>query len=423
MIFRNSMLLAFFSILSVLLAIVRDRLLAVYIGVGPALDVYNASFRIPDFLYGIFLSFITAATIVPFLTKENKNGDIIESEKRFSSIFFFFSLSISFLIIIAIITIPYFARFIVPGFDDEQIKLFISMSRLVMIQPLLLGVSSLISCFAQLKNEFVFYGLAPLGYSLGIIVGIVFFYKEFGAYGLAIGVVFGAALSLAIQAFSLRNHEFSIKKNHFHLNHIKELFHLVMPRSATNIISQLRVLFLTAFATTLGPGVLSAFLFAQRITDAISQVTAQSVGTASLPTLSREYEENRISEHERLVYKYSKLLFFTAVVISVTVFFLRDFVVALLYGRNPANELIATFLISFLIILPFSMVSSYLVIGFYSMKKTGKVFVGNLTATILAIVVCLYFKDRGIVSLMYGVVSYYVTSYLIYLFFYSRNQK
>ena len=46
MIFKNSVLLAFFSVLSLLLAIVRDRLLAMYVGVGPALDVYNASFRI-----------------------------------------------------------------------------------------------------------------------------------------------------------------------------------------------------------------------------------------------------------------------------------------------------------------------------------------------------------------------------------------
>ena len=41
MIVRNSILLAFFSGISLLLGIVRDRLLAEYVGVGPVLDVYK----------------------------------------------------------------------------------------------------------------------------------------------------------------------------------------------------------------------------------------------------------------------------------------------------------------------------------------------------------------------------------------------
>ncbi len=414
------MLLAFFSVLSVLLAIVRDRLLAVYVGVGPMLDVYNASFRIPDLLYGLFLSFITAGTIVPFLTKENKNGEIIESEKRFSSVLMFFSLMMSILIIVVIFTIQFYAKYVVPGFNEDQIRLFIVVTRILMVQPLILGISSLISCFAQLKNEFIYYGLAPLGYSVGIILGIVLFYKQIGLHGLALGVTIGALFSLIIQAISLRKYKFSIKKSHFSLKHIKELYRLAIPRSATNIISQLRVLFFTAFATTLGPGVLSAFLFAQKITDAISQIISQSVGTASLPTLSREYEDNRIKEHERLVYKYTKLLFLIAIPISLVTFFLRDFVVFMLYDHSGANELISTFLVGFLILLPFSMSSSYLAIGFYSMKNTSKVLIGNFIATVLAVLICIYFKDKGIYSLIYGTVSYYIISNMIYMFLYKR---
>lgn len=415
------MLLAFFSILSVLFAIVRDRLLAVYVGIGPVLDVYTASFRVPDFLYGLFLAFITAGTIVPFLTKENKNGDIIESEKRFSSVLFFFSLAMSSFVVILFFTIPFFAKFIVPGFNQEQIDSFIFVTRILLVQPLILGVSSLISCFAQLKNEFIYYGIAPLGYSLGIILSIVFLYERLGLYGLAIGVAFGAFVSLVIQTLSLRKHKFSIRKNHFDWKHIRELAFLALPRSTTNVITQFRVLFLTAFATTLGPGVLSSFLFAQKITDAFSQIISQSVGTASLPTLSREYEENRIMEHENLVYKYTKFLFLIAIPISITAYFFRDLIVVILYDNSGANELIATFLIGFLITLPFSMASSYLVVGFYSMKRTGKVFIGNLIATVVMIPVCLYFKDKGVYSLIYGIVSYSIISSVIYLFFYKRN--
>lgn len=422
MIFKNSLLLALFSVLSVVLGIVRDKLLAVYVGVGPTLDVYNAAFRLPDFIYGIFLAFITAGTVVPFLTKENKNGHLIESEKRFTSLLFFFSSAMVVLMIIVVVLIPHLARFIVPGFSETQLQEFIFATRLLMAQPLLLGISSLISCFAQLKNEFLYYGIAPLGYSLSIIIGVIFFYPLLGVRGLIIGVLIGALVSLLVQSISLRKHTFSIKRHNIRLLYIKELLHFGLPRSLTNIISQLRVMFLTAFATTLGPGVLSAFLFAQRITEAISQITSQSITTASLPVLAREHEEGRIKEHEALVHKYTRILFASAVVIALIVFPFRHELIVLLYSDHAANRLIALFLTGFLIALPFSMTSSYLAIGFYSMKDTKKVLFGNIVGSVLCILACILYRSHGPFALMYGVIVYFSTSSVTYMILYKQSR-
>jgi putative peptidoglycan lipid II flippase len=318
-------------------------------------------------------------------------------------------------------TIGWYAKLIVPGFTEAQLQEFIFATRLLMFQPLLLGVSSLISCFAQLKNEFIYYGIAPLGYSLGIISGIVFFYCDYGVNGLIFGVLIGAVVSLLIQSISLHAHKFSVRRHNFSIAYIKELIYFAFPRSFTNVVSQLRVVFFTAFATTLGPGVLSSFLFAQRITDAVSQIVSQSVTTASLPILSREHEEGRIKQHEDLVYKYTLFLFFVAIIISTFIYFFRFLVIDILYSHNAANYLIATFLVGFLVALPFSMASSYLAIGFYSMKDTKKVLLGNAISTVLAVFVCLYFKNLGIVSLMYGIITYYATSSTLYAIIYKRS--
>jgi putative peptidoglycan lipid II flippase len=421
MIFKNSVLLAIFSIFSVLLGIFRDRLLAVYVGVGPVLDVYNASFRIPDLSYGIFLAFITAGTVVPFLTKENKNGKLIESEKRFTSLLFFFSVLMIVVILIVIMSIGFYAHLIVPGFSKDQLQEFVFATRILMFQPLILGVSSLISCFAQLKNEFLFYGIAPLGYSLGIIFGIVFFYREHGVNGLIFGVLIGAVISLLIQSISLKAHNFSVRRHNISFVYVKELVYFAFPRSFTNVVTQLRVVFLTGFATTLGPGVLSSFLFAQRITDALAQITSQSITTASLPVLSREHEEGRIKEHEALVHKYTRILFFGAIAVSLMVYPFRHTIVAILYSHNQANNLISLFLVGFLIAMPFSMTSSYLAIGFYSMKDTKKVFLGNLVGSTVSVGICLFFKSLGIISLMYGVIGYYMVSSILYMILYKRS--
>lgn len=420
MIFRNSMLLAFLSGLSVLLGIVRDRLLSEYVGVGPLLDVYNASFRIPDLALGFMLSFATASTVVPFLIQSKNDGTL---EKRFSTLFFFFSSAMIFVSLFVIITIPLFARSIVPGFNNEQMAMFIMMTRFLMLQPILLGVSSLISTLAQMRHEFVIYGVAPLLYTIGIILGTIFLFPQFGLLGLAFGVLAGACLHLGFQSYTLIKAKINPFKHTFSFDYLKDHMKVSVPRSGTYIVAQLRVIFYTAFATTLGVGVLSSFLFAQKITDAISQMLAQSVSAASLPTLSQHFEEGNHAHHKRLLVRYSLGLFASGILIAIIIFSLQDFLISLLYGKTQAHETIKFFLLAFTIVLPLQVVTWYLATGFNSMKKTSIVMWANTVATVVSVFVCFYMKDSGIVSLAYGVIAMAVTYFLIIFSAYLRTSK
>ena len=422
MIFKNSFILAIFSILSVLMGILRDRLLATHVGVGQLLDIYNAAFRLPDFLYAMSLAFITAGTVVPFLTVENKNGIIIDSRHKLSSISLFFASFSSVVGVIIAITIPIYAHMIVPGFTNEQTITFISVTRILLLQPIILGITSLISCFAQMKNHFVLYGIAPLGYSFGIIFGIIFLYPVYGVHGLIYGVIFGTLLSFFIQVWSLRGTKMLEILPYFSFKHIKELFKLSFPRTGVNILTQSRNIFFTAFATTLGPGVLSSYLFAQRVTDAVQQIIQQSVTTASLPVLSKEFVESRFKEYKSVVKRYVLILGAIGFFASAAIFFLKDVVVSLLYGNTDANLLIIFFLNGFLIALPLQMMIGYFTISLYSAKDTTSVFYSNFYSTILAIGVCYSTSYLGYISLIYGFVTMAIVNFLLIFVFYSRKR-
>jgi putative peptidoglycan lipid II flippase len=406
----------------VLLGIVRDRLLATHVGVGPILDIYNASFRLPDFLYAMSLAFVTAGTVVPFLTVEVKAGHMIDSRHKLSSISLFFGGAASLIAVFIIITIPLYARLIVPGFTDEQVEIFISVTRIMMLQPILLGITSLISCFAQLKNHFVLYGIAPLGYSLGIIFGIVKLYPVYGVHGLIYGVLIGAVLSLCIQVWSLRKAKMIEVLPYFNKKHISELFHLALPRSGVNILTQLRVIFFTAFATTLGPGVLSSYLFAQRITDAVQQIIQQSITTASLPVLSKEFIENRIKEYKQVVKRYVLILGTAGVFASVTIYLLQDLVITILYGNTHANGMIAYFLLPFLIALPLQMMIGYFSISLYSAKDTKSVLYSNLISTLVAVFACYATQPLGNISLVYGIIAMAISNFIVISLLYGRKK-
>ena len=58
------------SLTSRLLGVLRDRVLAGEFGAGSQLDIYYASFRIPDFLYIISLSVASITVLVPFFLEK-----------------------------------------------------------------------------------------------------------------------------------------------------------------------------------------------------------------------------------------------------------------------------------------------------------------------------------------------------------------
>jgi putative peptidoglycan lipid II flippase len=422
MIFKNSALLAFFSVLSLLLAIVRDRLLAMNVGVGPTLDVYNASFRIPDLIYGAILAFVTSGTVVPYLTRENKHGDILDPKIKLASLTMFFVAIIGFLALIIALTLPLFAHFLVPGFTEAQVATFVTTTRLLLLQPIILGVTSLISCLAQMKNQFLLYGLSPLGYSFGIIMGIIFLYPPLGITGLIYGVLLGSVLSFLIQVFSLRGVHIVKAFHHTSFTYIRELAHLAIPRTGTNVTTQLRLLFFHGFATTLGPGVLSAYLFAQKITDAVVQVIQQSVTTASIPVLSRDLIEQKVSDYTHLVRKYVVVLGGLGILAAVIIYFGHDILIRILYGNTGSNELIAYFLMGFLIALPFQMMASYYAVSLYSARDTFGVFITYLLSSLLAVGTVLVFQEKGTSALIYGYLVFWLSNFLIILSLYSRKK-
>jgi putative peptidoglycan lipid II flippase len=423
MIFKNSLVLAFFSVISLFLAIVRDRLLATHVTVGPVLDVYNAAFRIPDLVYGAMLAFVTAGTVVPFLTKENSHSVILDPRQKLYSLTLFFGGVICIISVVVGLFLPLYAHYIVPGFTEDQIAQFIFATRLLLIQPFFLGVSSLISCFAQLRNEFTLYGIAPLGYSTAIIASIIFLYPVLGLSGLIYGVMIGSVLSLLIQAISLRNVKFGEIKYHFTYHHVRDLVWLAIPRTGTNITTQLRNIFLTGLATTFGPGSLSSYLFAQRITDAATQLVQQSITTASLPVLSKDYIEGRNLEYKKIVRKYVILLGFAGACIAAVINYFEDEIIWLLYDNTLYKESIIYYLHGFLLILPFTMMSGYLSISLYAMKDTKHVFMAFFISTLFSVAVGTYLRDYGRIALVGAFVTFALFQFLLLFVLYSRKKS
>lgn len=422
MILRNSAILAFFSVISLLLGIFRDRLLAQVVGVGPMLDVYNAAFRIPDLVYAILLSAVSAATVVPFLTNVRQEED--NTVSKFNSLFFFFGSALTIFSLLAACLVPFVSQYVVPGFDVYQTEAFITVTRILLIQPLFLGMSALIASLAQVRHRFVLYSVAPLFYTLVIIVSIVYAYPLFGVVGIAWGVIGGAVLSLCIQSYTLYESRMKLSLSMFSWGYVHTHMRVAIPRSLSTIVSKIREIVFTATATSLGPGVLSVYLFAQRISDAFVQVVVQSAATAALPLLSSKHAHGEHKEYVRILKINLLAITSISLVVTVVIVVFSESIIRLVYGNvNNAHD-IAVMAKYIACVMPVYAINMYFASAFNASKDTLGLFFSNLVASTLGIVALLLSAPYvGSFALVLGGWGLSLSYLLLLVLFYSRKKK
>lgn len=243
--------IGFFTLMSQVLALFRDRILAHSFGAGTTLDLYYASFRVPDFVFATLASLVSVAVLIPFFTSIKERGDG-QVKKLMSEIFSFFISMMAVVSIILAIFMPKIAGWLFPGFGLNEINEVISISRILLLQPIFLGISNLLSVVTQMNKRFFIYAIAPIFYNISIIFGTVFLYPIMGMQGIAIGVVIGAILHFAIQipyvstAGQMPRFTFN-----WDIKRLLNIMALSIPRTITLSASQLELIFITSFATFL----------------------------------------------------------------------------------------------------------------------------------------------------------------------------
>ncbi len=280
-------LLSFFTLLSQVLALVRDRLLASSFGASTSLDLYYSAFRIPDFIFVTVGSLVAISVLVPFII-EKINVGVEEGKKFIDNVFSFFFLLIVVVSTVAFVLTPYIAPHLFRGFEAEHMPELISMTRILLLSPIFLGLSNFFGSITQVYKKFIIYSVSPLAYNLGIIIGITVFYPVWGLEGLVSGVILGALMHLAIQIPFVYKQGMLPKFNFkFDWSGIKKVMLLSVPRTFTLAITQITTLFLLAMATFMKDGSVAVFSFSLNLQSVPLAIIGVSYSIAAFPTLAK----------------------------------------------------------------------------------------------------------------------------------------
>lgn len=343
-------LLALSAIISRILGLLRDRLLAGRFGAGEELDIYFAAFRIPDFVYGILIAGgITAAFLPVFseywkpykLLNNNQESENVKQEWPLQSLEFVNNVLNCFLIllilicgILAIFT-PLIIKFIIPGFSSENRELTIALTRIMFLSPIFLGLSSIFSGVLHYFNRFLAYSLAPILYNLGIIFGILFLVPLFGIYGLAYGVILGAFFHFIVQAPAVKNSGYKYKPVFsFKYPGLLKIFKLMIPRTIGSITYHINLIVITAIASTLTVGSIAIFNFSNNLHYFPIGVIGLSFALSSFPVFSRTWSNGQRKEFCRNFSLTFRQIIFFIIPISFLMFLLRAQIVRLILGTG-----------------------------------------------------------------------------------------
>lgn len=316
----SAAVIGFFTIMAQILALVRNKVFATEFGASEILDIYNTAFQIPDIIFLFIGMMVSASILIPFLEeKDQKNSK--KYQEFISKILTSFFLLLIFASALFFLLIPFLINFLFPGFQGESQEQLITLSRIMLLSPIFMGIANIFISINQKNSSFVPVALTGVFYNISIIFSVYFFYPIFGINGLAYGVVLGAIIFLLLQLPSIFQHKlFPQKINFLTKKEFLKYFSASLPRSFALFMMTLIVIFLYSQASKMTAGSITMLQFALSLYFIPIALITTSYSIASFPKLAKFFAEKNTFKFSRIVSLiFSQTLFF---LIPISLFFM-----------------------------------------------------------------------------------------------------
>jgi putative peptidoglycan lipid II flippase len=389
--------LASFSIISQILAFVRDRLLAFHFGAGHELDLYYASFEIPDLIFATAASLVSASILIPFFVKQEHKSEA-DLKKYVNSVFTSFFLFISVCSVLAWILMPVLVPLFFKNLGVESVARVVTFSRILLLSPLFLGLSNFFGSIVQYEKRFLLYSLSPLLYNFGIILGALFGASKFGIKAVIIGVSVGAFLHMLIQiiwVYRSGNGPKFIKDLNF--EEVKRTFTLSVPRTISLSASSLVGLFFVAIASKFPTGSIAVFSFSFNLQSVPLVIIGASYSLAAFPTLAGHYVKKELVAIGECLSSGLRHIIFWSLPITALFIVLRAHIVRVILGSGAFDwsdtKMTAAALALFAVSMTFQSAQLFLTRAYYAFGKTRLPLFINIGSAFVTVISAFIFMN------------------------------
>ena len=330
----GAVIVATFSVLSRILGLVRDRMLAAQFGAADVTDAYYAAFRLPDLVFQtLVLGALSSALVPAFIKLRNRSAD--DGWRLASGVLTVLAVAMGCFAVLGIIFAPQLVGFIAPGFTGEQLQLTIVMTRVIMLGVVLLAGSNVASGVLQGMRRFVAFSASPVLYNAGLIAGIVLLVPLFGPIGLAWGVVLGAMAHLTVTITAAARAGWRPRWYWAWRDvDVRAVWRLMLPRTFGLAASQVSLVVTTAIASSLTAGSLTQLTWADNLQNVPTNVFGLPLAVATFPVLAQASAANNDSDFASILQQNLRRILFFVVPAAALLVTLRAHVVRLVLGSG-----------------------------------------------------------------------------------------
>ncbi len=386
-------------LLSKITGILDDLLLAKMIGAGSELDAYYAAFGLPDLLFTLIAGGALASAFIPvfstYLSRDDRSGAWRLASAVINTAFLI-SLVVS--IVLAILAPWLVSQLIAPGFTIEQQQLTANLMRVILIGTVIFSGSGIVMSTLQANQHFVLPALAPIFYNFGILGGVIFLAPRYGVWGPTIGVVVGAGLHLLIQVPGLiKYHARWTPRLGWRDPDLRRVIKLLLPRVAGLGVIGIADLIAKNFASTLGPGNVTALRYGWQVMQLPETLIATAIATAAFPTLSEFAARKQFTELRATLSSTLRAILLLTVPATIALLILGRPAVQLLFERgkftSDAADLVTFALQGYAIGLIGQSLLEVCARTFYAQQDTATPLFIAIGAMVVNVTMCVALKD------------------------------
>ena len=291
---RSGMVVSVMTMLSRVLGMVRDVVVAAFFGSGAEADAFFIAFKIPNFMRRLFAEGAFNQAFVPVLSEYRAKRSLAEVKQLVDRVAGTLGITLVAITAAGVAGAPVLISIFAPGFhgDTEKLALASDMLRITFPYLLLISLTALCGSILNSYGRFAVPAFTPVLLNLSMIGSTLLLTPYFNQpiMALAWGVFIAGVVQLLFQLpFLAQIRLLPVPRPNRKDEGVKRIMTLMLPALFGVSVSQINLLLDTVLASFLETGSISWLYYADRLSELPLGAFGIAIGTVILPALSRQH--------------------------------------------------------------------------------------------------------------------------------------
>jgi putative peptidoglycan lipid II flippase len=310
-------------LLSRVLGIVRDSIIAGQFGADKYTDAYRLAFQLPDLLFFLVSGGALSSAFIPVFTEYWHTGRQKEAWKTFSGVLCVISVVlVAFITLAGVFAEPLFRNVLARNsLHPETYPLMADMSKILLPAQYAFFVGGLMMGTLYARKVFSIPGLGPNIYNIGIIFGavVISHFVSPGVVGMCWGATIGAIIgNLVIPFLAIRKMgmDFTLGFDTKHEG-VRKVFKLMLPVILGLSLPSVFGMIMQGFGARFNEGTNTILDLSNKLMQAPLGIFGQSLAIAVFPALTQFFTQNRMDMFRKQLDSTLKTVMYLTVPASV----------------------------------------------------------------------------------------------------------